>query len=71
MKKARKLAILLQARRIIGKHLTERLVNEGNKVTVYDNLISGKLEHITPNLGKPNLLLSKPTCLISRHYRKP
>ena len=30
----------------IGSHLVDRLLGEGNEVTVYDNLASGKLENI-------------------------
>lgn len=26
----------------IGSHLVDRLISEGNQVTVYDNLVSGK-----------------------------
>lgn len=32
----------------IGSHLTERLLNDGNKVTVIDNLSTGKRENIDP-----------------------
>jgi len=37
----------------IGRHLVDRLTNEGNKVTVYDNLVSGKKENIAYHVGKP------------------
>jgi UDP-glucose 4-epimerase len=33
----------------IGSHLADKLINEGNQVTVYDNLVSGKkkdIEHL-------------------------
>jgi UDP-glucose 4-epimerase len=38
----------------IGSHLVERLVSEGNTVTVYDNLVSGKKKDIQHHIGKPN-----------------
>jgi nucleoside-diphosphate-sugar epimerase len=36
----------------IGSHLVDRLIVEGNKVTVYDNLVSGKVENIKHQFGK-------------------
>ncbi|MCL0053249.1 NAD-dependent epimerase/dehydratase family protein [Dehalococcoidales bacterium] len=36
----------------IGSHLVDRLMEEGNQVTVYDNLVSGKREWIEHHLGK-------------------
>jgi UDP-glucose 4-epimerase len=38
----------------IGSHLVEKLVTEGNQVTVYDNLVSGKKKDIQQHIGKPN-----------------
>ncbi len=38
----------------IGSHLVDRLVSEGNTVTVYDNLVSGKKKDIQHLIGKPN-----------------
>ena len=38
----------------IGSHLVDRLIADGNQVTVYDNLISGRKEWIAPHLGKKN-----------------
>jgi UDP-glucose 4-epimerase len=38
----------------IGRHLVDRLVSEGSKVTVYDNLVSGKKENIAQHFGKPD-----------------
>lgn len=35
----------------IGSHLVDRLMSEGNKVTVYDNLTSGKSEFIKHHFG--------------------
>jgi len=36
----------------IGSHLVDRLVSEGNQVTVYDNLVSGKRQWIEHHIGK-------------------
>jgi UDP-glucose 4-epimerase len=36
----------------IGSHLVDRLMAEGNVVTVYDNLVSGKKESIKHHFGK-------------------
>ncbi len=36
----------------IGSHLVDRLMSEGNAVTVYDNLVSGKKEHINDHINK-------------------
>ena len=36
----------------IGGHLVERLMNEGNHITVYDNLITGKKQWIEHHIGK-------------------
>lgn len=38
----------------IGSHLVDRLLDEGNRVTVYDNLASGKKEKIEHLLGRKN-----------------
>jgi len=36
----------------IGSHLVDRLMKEGNEVTVYDNLVSGKADWIKHHSGK-------------------
>ena len=36
----------------IGSHLSEKLIAEGNQVTVYDNLVSGSKENIKGLIGK-------------------
>ena len=36
----------------IGSHLVDKLMRDGNDVTVYDNLVSGKKELIELHLGK-------------------
>ncbi len=41
----------------IGSHLVDRLVAGGSGVVVYDNLVSGKKEHIEHHLGKQNFRL--------------
>ena len=38
----------------IGSHLVDRLMEEDNRVTVYDNLVSGKREWIKHHLSKEN-----------------
>ena len=38
----------------IGSHLVDKLIADGNEVTVYDNLISGRKELISPHLGNEN-----------------
>jgi UDP-glucose 4-epimerase len=38
----------------IGSHLVDRLMKEGNQVTVYDNLVSGRRAWIEHHLGKKN-----------------
>jgi UDP-glucose 4-epimerase len=40
----------------IGSHLVARLLADNNsRVTIYDNLVSGRRENIAPNLGNGNL----------------
>jgi len=39
----------------IGSHLADRLTAEGNEVTVYDNLASGKVDNIKQHLVKKGL----------------
>ncbi|OGN87693.1 MAG: hypothetical protein A2Z74_07720 [Chloroflexi bacterium RBG_13_46_9] len=36
----------------IGSHLADKLINEGNQVTVYDSLVSGKKKDIEHLIGK-------------------
>jgi UDP-glucose 4-epimerase len=40
----------------IGSHLSEKLIAEGNQVTVYDNLVSGSKENIKHLIGKTGFL---------------
>jgi UDP-glucose 4-epimerase len=54
----------------IGSHLTERLLKEGNKVIIVDNLSSGKKQNIEPLTDNPSLTfleedLKKTACIDS------
>ena len=54
----------------IGSHLTERLLNEGNKVTVLDNFSSGKIENIQHLLDNPLITLVKEDMKKPKQLRK-
>ena len=43
----------------IGSHLVDRLIEKGNKVTVFDNISSGKLQFIEHHLENPDFTLIK------------
>ncbi len=43
----------------IGSHLVDRLIEKGNRVTVFDNLSSGKIEFIKNHLENPDFTLIK------------
>ena len=47
----------------IGSHLCDRLIEEGNHVTVVDNLILGKEENISHLIGNPQFLFIKEDIL--------
>jgi UDP-glucose 4-epimerase len=47
----------------IGSHLVDRLMAEGNQVTVFDNLSSGKKGFIKQHVGKGNFKLIKADLL--------
>lgn len=47
----------------IGSHLVERLIHEGNEVTVYDNLVSGKKKDIQHLIGRPDFCFIKADLL--------
>jgi len=47
----------------IGSHLVDRLIAEGNQVTVFDNLSSGKKEFIQQHIGNGNFKLMKADLL--------
>ncbi|AYK15096.1 MAG: NAD-dependent epimerase/dehydratase family protein [Methanosarcina flavescens] len=43
----------------IGSHLVDRLIEKGSKITVFDNLSSGKLQFIEHHLENPDFTLIK------------
>jgi UDP-glucose 4-epimerase len=43
----------------IGSHLTEKLLNEGHRIFVLDNLSNGKIENIQHLLNNPSITLVK------------
>lgn len=45
----------------IGSHLVDRLIELGHKVTIYDNLSTGKKKYINPKVHFIKTDLSKPT----------
>ena len=45
----------------IGSNLAEKILNEGNKVTIIDDLSTGKLDNINHLLKNPNIQIL--TCL--------
>jgi len=47
----------------IGSHLVDRLLEKGNRVTVFDNLSSGKLEFIKHHFENPDFTLIKADLL--------
>lgn len=47
----------------IGSHLVDKLMRDGNEVTVYDNLVSGKRELIEPHLTKKSFNFIKADLL--------
>ena len=47
----------------IGSHLVDRLMSEGNKVTVYDSLVSGRKEWIEHHMSKDNFRFIKADLL--------
>ena len=47
----------------IGRHLVDRLMSQGNRVTVYDNLVSGKKENIAHHIDKANFQYIKADLL--------
>ena len=43
----------------IGSHLVDRLIEKGNRIIVFDNLSSGKMEFIEHHLENPDFTLIK------------
>ena len=43
----------------IGSHLADKLLANGSKVTVFDNLSSGKIDNINHNLKNPDFKFVK------------
>lgn len=41
----------------VGSHLVDRLISEGYKIRIVDNLSSGRLENIAHNKHNPNFEL--------------
>jgi UDP-glucose 4-epimerase len=54
----------------IGSHFVDRLLGDGNEITVYDNLNTGKLEWITQHFDNPNFLFVKGDLLDVDHLNK-
>ena len=54
----------------IGSHLVDRLLKEGHKVTVYDNLSTGHLENISHNLKNKNFKFIKNDLLDFKNLKE-
>jgi len=54
----------------IGSHLVDRLIDEGNVVTVYDNLSSGKKNFLEHHLEDPHFKFVKGDLLDAEFLRK-
>src|SRR5436190_13604960 len=52
---ARKLAVVTGGAGFIGSHMVDRLLDEGFRVHVIDNLVGGRLENLAHRKGDPNL----------------
>ena len=50
----------------IGSHIVDKLINEGNTVTVYDNLSSGRKQFIEQHLKSDNFSFIKADLLDSK-----
>ncbi|PYJ09245.1 MAG: NAD-dependent dehydratase [Verrucomicrobia bacterium] len=54
---ARKLAVVTGGAGFIGSHMVDRLLDEGFRVHVIDNLVGGRLENLAHRKGDPNLVV--------------
>lgn len=54
----------------IGSHLVDRLIAEGNEVTIYDNLASGKVDWIKPHFDKDKFQFIEADLLDSDTLRR-
>lgn len=52
----------------IGSHLVDSLIKLGYKVTIYDNLSTGKRKHLNPNAKFIKADLSQPTKFVKADY---
>src|SRR5436190_18037306 len=52
---ARNLAVVTGGAGFIGSHMVDRLLDEGFRVHVIDNLVGGRLENLAHRKGDPNL----------------
>ena len=50
----------------IGSNLAEKILNEGNKVTIIDDLSTGKLDNINHLLKNPNIQFVNDSILIQK-----
>jgi len=54
----------------IGSHLVDELIKEGNKVTVYDNLSSGKKEFIEHHFDNDNFTFVEADLIDEKQVEK-
>lgn len=52
-----KLAVVTGGAGFIGSHMVDRLLDEGFRVHVIDNLVGGRLENLVHRKGNPNLVV--------------
>jgi UDP-glucose 4-epimerase len=52
-----KLAVVTGGAGFIGSHMVDRLLDEGFRVRVIDNLVGGRLENLAHRKGDPNLVV--------------
>ena len=54
----------------IGSHLVDKLIQKGDKVTVFDNLSSGETQYIKHHLDDPNFKFIKADLLDLKTVKK-